>query len=224
MRVAVTRTLYRQLLGMWIARDTTPIVTQRKLMLAFAYDMKDASLALARQVLDGDGGALDARPYALLALGRYGSIEDLPRIERYFSDEKVCVKHRFNRRDVQVQVREVALAVAARLTKQDPKSYGFDRLQPHPTLVYLAGSLALADDAARVKAFHKWDEWKAARARGEIPSPQPPAAPNNTNSRDHKPADANSANARPAGNESLEDATPNATPKSSPSVEDDPFR
>jgi hypothetical protein len=166
MRTTFARGIYRRLLSLWLAREGPPVVAMHKLTQALSYDLKDGGVELSRKLLSRGGGPIEARPYALLTLGRWGGKDDLPLVEGFFSDQEICINHRISRRQVQIQVREVALAVAAHLTGQDLKSYGYERLQPNAKLLYLAGSLTLGDDAAKARAFKRWADWKASRSRG----------------------------------------------------------
>ncbi len=69
-------------------------------------------------MLAGNDGPVETKPYALLAVGRFGTGDDVSLLERFFKDERVCVRHRSGFREVQIQVRDVALAVALHLTSK----------------------------------------------------------------------------------------------------------
>ena len=47
------------------------------------------------------------------------------------------------------------------MKKLDPKKFGFDRIQEHPTNVFLTNTVGFENDAKRKQAFAKWNEYKA---------------------------------------------------------------
>jgi hypothetical protein len=162
--------LYRRLLSGWLIKTGTlsPYVS---LIRALDMDLKDASLNVGRRFLENGGGTVDARPFALLAVSRFGSQADLALVESYFSDEKVCKYPRQSGPvELQNQVRDVALAAAVHLVGLEVKDFGYFHPEANSHSLYLPRSLRFQNDAARKKAFQKWADWKASQA------PQPQSA------------------------------------------------
>lgn len=151
----------RRVLGRWIARNATPGIVVQSLNLAFAYELKEGA-ELARRVLTANEGPVEVKPPALLALGRFGTSDDVPLAESLFKDARICVRHRGALRELQVQVRDVALAVALHLTSQDLKSYGLIHVVPSGQTLYMPASLWFGDEKERQAAFDKWTAWRAA--------------------------------------------------------------
>jgi hypothetical protein len=153
----------RRLLGRWIAKNVTPSIAMQNLTLAFNFELKEGA-ELARRMLAANDGPVEAKPYALLAVGRFGTSEDVPLLERFFKDARVCVRHRGGFREVQIQVRDFALAVALHLTQQELKPYGLTHVQNNAQMLFLPNTVWFADEAARDAAFQKWSDWQAGKA------------------------------------------------------------
>lgn len=151
----------RRLLGRWIARNPTPGTVTQNLDLAFAHELKEGA-ELARRVLLANEGQVESKARALLALGRFGSRDDAALAETFFKDARVCVRHRNVLGERQVQLRDVALAVALHLTGQDVKAYGLAHVVPSGQMLYMPASLWFADDKERQAALDKWTAWRAA--------------------------------------------------------------
>lgn len=155
----------RRVLGRWIAKNATPGTLAQNLDLAFAHELKEGA-ELARRVLVANEGPVEFKPKALLALGRFGTREDAALAETYFKDVRVCVRHRNVLGERQVQVRDVALAVALHLTEQDPKAYGLQHVVSSGQMLYMPASLWFADEKERQAAFDKWTAWRATSGPG----------------------------------------------------------
>lgn len=63
---------------------------------------------------------------------------------------------------IRIQVRDVALAMSARLHGLDPKNLGFQLLEPFPETVYRIWTFGFLEDHEREAAFAKWGEWSRA--------------------------------------------------------------
>ncbi len=154
--------IHRRLLGRWVAKNTNPTKAIEHFNLAFQLDLKEGA-DLARRLLAGDNCPADGRIFALLALGRFGGLDDLPLVERSFSDERVGLRQRAGAREVQVQVREAVLAIAIYLSGEDVKSYGFSHLKTSDKTIFIPMTVWLADDTARQAAIKRWTEQHASR-------------------------------------------------------------
>ena len=153
----------RRLLGRWVAKNATPNTAIQNLTLAFNFELKEGA-ELARRMLASNDGPVETKPYAMLAVGRFGTNDDIPLMEKFFSDARVCVRQRGGLREMQIQVKDVALAVALHLSHQDLKTYGLTHVQNNPQMLFLPNTIWFADDDARQAAFQKWTDWQAAKA------------------------------------------------------------
>jgi hypothetical protein len=155
--------MMKKLLGMWIVKDASPAATAQNLMFAASYELKPEGLSLAGKLLASDGTAPQVRQFALLSIGRFGSRQHLAAVEKYLQDGNVCGSIRMNKfpRQMQVQVRDVALAVLLHLTDQEVRDYGAATVQPNPQAYFQVPALAFSTDGARDVALERWHAWRA---------------------------------------------------------------
>ncbi|MFP6692950.1 MAG: hypothetical protein VB875_08025, partial [Pirellulales bacterium] len=59
------------------------------------------------------------------------------------------------------QICDIALAVSIHLAGQDPKSFGYYKLQLSTQTLFQASTLAFASDPMREQALEKWRIWRA---------------------------------------------------------------
>ena len=97
--------------------------------------------------------------YAVLAIAKLGSSQHIEQIETLFDDERICFRRAVNGNagNVDCQVRDVALAAVLHLAGENPRLYGFDRIQRNSFTVYQLNSLYFSDDETRAAAFARWD-------------------------------------------------------------------
>jgi hypothetical protein len=155
--------LMKKLLGMWIVKDASPSATAQNLMFAANYELKPEGLSLATKLLASEGTAPQIRQFALLSLGRFGGKEHLATAEKYLADVNVCGAIRMNKfpRQMEVQVRDVALAVLLHLTGQEVQQYGAATVVPNPQSYFQVPALAFSTAVARDAALARWQTWRA---------------------------------------------------------------
>lgn len=159
--------LVKELLVVWIERGmSNSSLARNGLLLAERYKLNETALSLARNLIGKEDAASYTLPYALLTIGRFGGEEDVQLVQKLLDNKAVC--HTWHNgkfeKPIQVQVRDVALAVLVHLTQQDHKSYGFDLLRPDPKGMYYVYTMGFPDDAKRDKALAKWHQWSAKQA------------------------------------------------------------
>jgi len=159
--------LVKELLVVWIERGmSNSSLARNGLLLAERYKLNETALSLARKLIGKEDAASYTLPYALLTIGRFGGEEDVQLVQTLLDNKAVC--HTWHNgkfeKPIQVQVRDVALAVLIHLTKQDHKSYGFDLLRPDPKGMYYVYTMGFPDDAKRDKALAKWHQWSVKQA------------------------------------------------------------
>lgn len=109
--------------------------------------------------------------HALVTIGRFGNKENLPLFESFLDDKTQFCGFGIGRAkggNVQgnTEVRDVALAMLVRQTKQSFKDYGFAISGlGYDHLMNNANYLGFTNDKERDKALTKWKEWKAARKK-----------------------------------------------------------
>lgn len=159
----------KKLLARWMLKNNSPSVAFQNLMLAFSLELKESVDLAVRMLEPADknrpGGPVapaahrGTTQYALLAIGKFGSKEQLPLVQKYLTDATICETRRAGRGTMSTQVRDVALAVALHLTGQKLQDYEFRHAQPNPQILFQPGTLGFADAGSRDRALKKWAEW-----------------------------------------------------------------
>lgn len=151
-----------ELLADWIGKsaERNSVGNYQAMMLGLLYDL-DATLAPAARLLKDANVNGQQRGYALLVLGKFGDRDGLEQIEPLLKDQQICLRAQVNNQQIEIQIRDVALAMLVHLTGQDLKEYGYQRAAKHPKFAYHLNSLNFPDDAARQKALAKWKTWRA---------------------------------------------------------------
>lgn len=159
--------MMKKLLGMWIVKDAGTGATLQNLIFAASYDLAPQGLALATKVLRNEPASAQLRQFALLAIGRFGDQENLPLVEKYLGDSNTCGTIQLSTppRQVDIQLRDVALAVAVHLAGQDVDGYGAATVQSSPYTYFKVPTLAFADAAKRDAALRRWAEFRSRPSR-----------------------------------------------------------
>lgn len=131
------------------------------LQLTLKYDMHEPGIRLARTALQQNPSQAGAKPYAAIVLGRFGQRDDAAFLAPHLKDANVFHtwgNPQLKPEPIQIQVRDVMLAMTARLQGYDPKELGFQLLDPFPETVYRIWTFGFLEDADREAAFAKWEE------------------------------------------------------------------
>jgi RNA polymerase sigma factor (sigma-70 family) len=170
---------FRRLYATWLAARTELGPLTMGLRLAMYHGVSEASPTVRAHAAN-DKLAATAKGFALLGVGRFGTLDDLPLLEHAFGDGRVFHVAKYNHPDgtlkpVEVRVSDTAVAAALHLAGQKPADFGF-----FPSLQMYTGpgnwaehfALGFLDDAARQAAHKKAREWLARHAK-EKPPHQP---------------------------------------------------
>lgn len=148
----------RKLLGRWVGRYFGPgqSINQTNLFLAIEYDLSEGLALAAAMTADP---ALDAhlRPYAMLAVARFGGDDEIELLAPLLEDATPLQQIE----DRQSEVRDVALAALVYLTDQPPGDYGLE-LERDELLSYDPLRFGYSDPNRRDQALARWREWAAA--------------------------------------------------------------
>ena len=156
--------ILRRLLTSWFGRKEDWLL-HYNLPLAMKYESKEA-LALAERGLRGPATNSYVRQLAILMIVKFRDETRMPLVERCLDDKTVYTNWQpANNVMVQSQVRDIALAALLLVHKQDPKEFGFDRLQLDPQMVLQAYSAGFENEEKRAAAFAKWEEFRAAQKK-----------------------------------------------------------
>jgi hypothetical protein len=170
----------RRLYAAWLATRTDPGEVRIGMNLALYHSV--AEVAPAARARAADAG-LDpkARGFALLAVGRFGTAADLPLLEKAFTDTRVFHATNYTsqggqKRPVEAQVRDAALAAALRLAGRHPADFGYPLLEMYkergPDTLAKYHLLGFFDAAGREAAHKKARAWLD-RHEAERPGPRP---------------------------------------------------
>ncbi len=151
----------KKLVGMWVVKDASPGATSQNLMFAASLELKAEVLGVSTRVLANPLNPASTRQVAILMLGRFAGKESLPTIEKLLDDTSNCGIVQANNRQIEVQIRDVALAVLVHLTGQKLRDYGFLSAQHFPPTLFQVGTLTFTDPAQREAALKKWSQWRA---------------------------------------------------------------
>lgn len=106
--------------------------------------------------------------YAMLALAKLGSREDLKILKPFLDDETAIDAHLGITDRFTTQLRDVALLASLKLMGEEPKDYGFSRLATDPSFLYNVRSIGFLSQEERTAAFEKWEH-----TRKEETEPKP---------------------------------------------------
>ncbi len=160
--------ILKKLVGRWVAKDTTPAMTNQNLVLAATLELKPETLAIATRVLDSEDSPTGSRQIAILMMSRFGEQREVKQLEALLADATSCGTVQVEKppHQVELQIRDVALAALLHMTGQNLKEYGYESAQEHGPTVFQVGTLGFADAATRDAALKKWSEWRAAHPAG----------------------------------------------------------
>lgn len=98
----------------------------------------------------------------MIAISMFGDKDDIPVLELRIADKSFCgVTQRINNVQYQTQLRDVTIAAMLILAKEDPKLYGFPRIQVYTSGQFSYSRVGFADEESRDKTRAKWDTFRA---------------------------------------------------------------
>lgn len=159
----VKRKIVGKMLGAWIKRGEGSMIYQ-SLALAIRYDLKEG-LVLATKVLENGADPPHMRQNAVAAVVKLGNDSHIPLIEKLLGDKAVLSTQRSNNLTIETQVRDIALAAAILLKKQQPKDFGFERLNFDASGNWIPTTAGFENDGKRTQAQAKWQAFRAAEKR-----------------------------------------------------------
>jgi hypothetical protein len=154
----------------WMERQAEDEFTAQ-LVYGAINDLKlKEGLDIALKAVRGQKLKGSALGHALVTIGLLGDRKHLPLIEPHLDDAaQICgfaIGGAGGNVNGQTQVRDVALAMLVRLTKQSEKDYGFAVAKINqPFLMNQANYLGFSTEKERDAALAKWKAWKAARKK-----------------------------------------------------------
>jgi hypothetical protein len=152
----------QKILTKWVSSGNSEHYALR---IALAYGLRTSGTELARRILTADAPNGSAIAYSAMVLVRFGESNDLPLLLPHLSNTQVFHSWhnmQLKKEPIRIQVRDAVLAMAIRLTDQDPPDYGFKLLRADQDTVYKVYTLGFLEDSDRETAFQKWQAWTEA--------------------------------------------------------------
>jgi hypothetical protein len=163
------RKVYRAVAAAWLDTRAEPADMSNAMTVAANLGMPDHACRIATRLLVTPGGPAFYRANAATTLARHGTTAHLPLLEKVMADNAVLITIRRavpggagnNPEVIEIQTRDVALAVAVILSGQKVDDYGFVDQFPGNGTNYSYTRFYFPDDARRKAALDKWNEWRA---------------------------------------------------------------
>ncbi len=156
-----TKPAMRLLVGAWIERTHGADDPFRSLALAIRYELPQGLLPALVVVENKDASVIQLR-YGALAIARFGERKHIARLEPLLKNV-ANLPVRVGGEQLTLQVHDVALAAIMHLEGQDPREFGFSRLQPNAPTLFMIDSLGFLNEDERKATRKKWETWKASR-------------------------------------------------------------
>jgi hypothetical protein len=163
------REIPRKMLGAIVSR-TEDVAAFQAMSVAAMFKLPEG-IAPATKILKSHNGNLTAAQaqHALITIAKLGDASHLPLVEteKLLTDQTQVAQFRENETTYVIQLRDVALAAAIVLSKQDLRTY-FDvprnQSLDDPQMIFLnARLIGFADNVRRAAVFAKWEQHKADR-------------------------------------------------------------
>jgi hypothetical protein len=175
-RLGAHRESLRRLITAWVLHcpSSSDNSLQHRLAIAAANQLPEI-LPLAISIAKRQGNFQDLgianRLRALLLVGQMGGEELVDSIEPLLNDKTVCLSREIVARrtpaapDIDVEMRDVALNVLLRMTRQSATEYGYPHAAP-PNAQDINGVMMMFPRTAaeRESAIAKWRQWRTTAA------------------------------------------------------------
>lgn len=153
--------VYKAILLAWYDSRTNPYELYWAVSQAERQGYNAQALRMAIRLFTSTGAPSVYRAQAASVLARLGDKDQIPLLEKAFEDaatiSAVVRVVGANREQREVQVRDMALAMAIQLSGQKPEEFGFES----NTYVGVANLSVYLPEGKRADAFKKWKEWRA---------------------------------------------------------------
>lgn len=150
--------LLRKLLERWMQRaGDSAQASFQKLVLGLSLKLPEAAIA-ARRLVGAERTHPVYRAEGAAALGRIGTLDDLPRLAPLLAETAVCSPQQRDKGRIETQVRDVALAAMVQLAGEKLVDYGFDSPLSQSPFGFDRAKLGFHDAAQREAALRRWQE------------------------------------------------------------------
>lgn len=149
----------RRILAGWFGKLSDVNELQQIAYQVTQYNLKEALPAM-RKAVTMNGSPVHLRAQAIGAVAKLGGKSELPLLKKLIEEDTTVQANRFpNKMDL--QIRDIALAMAILVTDQDPKAYGYELQQPlNEQIKYQYWTFAFRSKEKRDEALAKWKDWE----------------------------------------------------------------
>jgi hypothetical protein len=155
---------YRKLFFAWAENRSDVNSVSQTLSVIQNTNLKEG-LDFAVKVMKMKDQQIWSRAQAMTVVGKLGGKEQTAAFESMFDDKTQVTTIQWNNVQLQTQ-NDIALAMAAQVSGQKPKDYGFDALQTQendsPSLSWVQYR------RKRETAYKKWKDWKALKRKTKV--------------------------------------------------------
>lgn len=154
--------IVQKILAKWVSSGNSQHYALR---IALAYELEASGMQLARGILEADTPNGTAVAYSAMLVARFGDSADLRLLLPHLTNSTVFHSWhnaQLKKEPIRIQVRDAVLAMAIRLTGQEPPDYGFKLLRSDEDTIYKVYTLGFLEDAERDAALQKWQTWSKA--------------------------------------------------------------
>lgn len=172
-RDAATRSrssdVLKALIGHWI-RKSENSSSMRRLSDAAAFEI-DAAMEIARDTIATRNRLNTASIHlenSIFYLAKHGGDSVIEELEELLN-EKLQLQGSPRESEMDVQIRDVALAALLYVTNQDPIKYGFHGLRNKKGYLYIGSSAKFTSPQQREAAMQLWQDWRQENVRDPVP-------------------------------------------------------
>jgi outer membrane protein assembly factor BamB len=168
----------QKLLGQWIMRCGSESVLSSKLNLAMNFDLKEGLIPALRIVQNRQMANQSLRAQAIGFIGKWGGLSHAKALNDLLDDDSGLFKGKMGEEQVEIQIRDVALAWLIHLTDQDHAAYqmpkakaNFKTMRDSPASGYIPSytDQGFTGDESREAALKLWKDYAAAHPLPPLP-------------------------------------------------------
>jgi hypothetical protein len=157
----------QKIFGQWVLKYAKSSNSYYVLNVAARYRIKEG-LQVARELVGKSPQQVGSKMiYAMIAIGALGDQADIELLRPLLTMKKSYMSASINGLKIQVQLRDVALAMSIHLSGENLRDFGFVRARKDQNMLYVTYTLGFTDDQKRESAQGKWKAWQQTNRTAE---------------------------------------------------------
>jgi len=149
----------RKLVNAWMRSTLDRADLYAYVQMALQLDLEAGSQA-GLKLLERQGLPPEEQLLSILAVGRFGTADNIPELEGYLQDRRNLLIQPRPEGEVVTQFRDIVLAVLLHLAGENLADYGLNHVQKSTETLYDVSTIYFASDDARAAALNKWQSRK----------------------------------------------------------------